>query len=119
LVEILRAVHRAARLMESAGLLTMPRSVPAELGPECQGGAPLHPGYAAARVGDALARRLSQRVLDRSFMDELASLAGADPVEFRLSHPDDPRAREVISKAGGWGGRSLALTAGRSSIRMA
>jgi nicotinate dehydrogenase subunit B len=40
-----------------------------------------------------------------SFMDELASAAGADPVEFRLSHLDDPRGREVIAKAAagfGW-----------------
>jgi nicotinate dehydrogenase subunit B len=40
-----------------------------------------------------------------SFMDELASAAGADPVEFRLSHLDDPRGREVITKAAegfGW-----------------
>jgi nicotinate dehydrogenase subunit B len=40
-----------------------------------------------------------------SFMDELASLAGADPVEFRLRHLDDARGREVIEKAAqgfGW-----------------
>jgi CO/xanthine dehydrogenase Mo-binding subunit len=40
-----------------------------------------------------------------SFMDELAGSAGADPVEFRLKHVQDPRAREVISTAAakfGW-----------------
>jgi nicotinate dehydrogenase subunit B len=40
-----------------------------------------------------------------SFMDELAGVAGADPVEFRLKHLDDPRGRDVINKASqefGW-----------------
>jgi len=40
-----------------------------------------------------------------SFMDELADLVGADPVEFRLKHLDDPRGRDVIAKAAegfGW-----------------
>jgi nicotinate dehydrogenase subunit B len=40
-----------------------------------------------------------------SFMDELAHQAGADPVDFRLRHLDDPRARDVIAQAAarfGW-----------------
>jgi CO/xanthine dehydrogenase Mo-binding subunit len=40
-----------------------------------------------------------------SFMDELAAAAGADPVEFRLRHLQDERAREVIAAAArlaGW-----------------
>ncbi|MFH0298226.1 molybdopterin cofactor-binding domain-containing protein [Bradyrhizobium sp. 31Argb] len=40
-----------------------------------------------------------------SFMDELAGLADADPVEFRLRHLEDRRGRDVIEKAAqefGW-----------------
>jgi CO/xanthine dehydrogenase Mo-binding subunit len=40
-----------------------------------------------------------------SFMDELAGIAGADAVDFRLRHLDDPRGRDVINKAAlefGW-----------------
>jgi nicotinate dehydrogenase subunit B len=42
-----------------------------------------------------------------SFMDELAHTAGADPVEFRLRHLQDERARAVINAAvrkAGWQG---------------
>jgi CO/xanthine dehydrogenase Mo-binding subunit len=40
-----------------------------------------------------------------SFMDELAAAAKTDPVDFRLRHLEDPRARDVVSKAAkefGW-----------------
>jgi nicotinate dehydrogenase subunit B len=40
-----------------------------------------------------------------SFMDELALAAGHDPVEFRLAHLEDPRARDVVQLAAqrfGW-----------------
>jgi nicotinate dehydrogenase subunit B len=44
-----------------------------------------------------------------SFMDELASAAGIDPVAFRLRHLEDPRAREVVTLTAerfGWNQRS-------------
>src|SRR5262245_28035336 len=40
-----------------------------------------------------------------SFMDELALAAGADPVEYRLRHMKDPRARaviETVAQKAGW-----------------
>ncbi len=48
---------------------------------------------------------VSNATANEIFMDELAALAGADAVEFRLRHMADPRAIEVIRRAAtraGW-----------------
>ncbi len=40
-----------------------------------------------------------------AFMDELAAAAGADPLDFRLAHLDEPRLRDVLAEAArrfGW-----------------
>jgi nicotinate dehydrogenase subunit B len=50
-----------------------------------------------------------------SFMDELALATSTDPVEFRLRHLSDPRARAVVELAAerfGWG-KSGKLPPGR------
>ncbi len=46
-----------------------------------------------------------------SFMDEMADAAGADPVAFRLAHLQDPRARDVVTRAAkefGWNDKEKA-----------
>jgi nicotinate dehydrogenase subunit B len=51
-----------------------------------------------------------------STMDELAEAAAVDPLEFRLRHLADPRAKEVLETAAahaGWTGRSSELGEGR------
>ena len=57
-----------------------------------------------------------------SFMDELAAAAGADPLEFRLRHLKDPRARavlEAVAASAGWrsGRRATARAAAASALR--
>jgi CO/xanthine dehydrogenase Mo-binding subunit len=52
-----------------------------------------------------------------SFMDELAMLAKADPVSFRLSHMRDPRARAVIEKVAAIAGWRAGETGGLSRGR--
>ena len=44
-----------------------------------------------------------------SFMDEIAAAAGADPIEFRIKHLEEPRAKAVLSaaaKKAGWDTRT-------------
>jgi|1186.fasta_scaffold01216_3 CO/xanthine dehydrogenase Mo-binding subunit len=51
-----------------------------------------------------------------SFIDELATAAGTDPIEFRLRHMEEKRARKVIETAAqrfGWSSAPLAKGKGR------
>lgn len=49
---------------------------------------------------------------NESFMDELAAAAKADPLEFRLRHLSDTRAREVLTQAAGRAGWGTSLPDG-------
>ncbi|HEU4624393.1 MAG TPA: molybdopterin cofactor-binding domain-containing protein [Steroidobacteraceae bacterium] len=51
-----------------------------------------------------------------SFMDELATAAAVDPVDFRLDHLEDARAREVVTTAAqrfGWSTKAMPTNRGR------
>ncbi|MFG1930568.1 molybdopterin cofactor-binding domain-containing protein [Mycobacterium sp. NPDC048908] len=51
-----------------------------------------------------------------SFMDELAALVDRDPIEFRLAHLSDPRARVVlehVARQSGWASRQPGDAVGR------
>ena len=42
--------------------------------------------------------RVQNTFANESFVDELAALVGADPLDFRLSHLNDPRATELLGR---------------------
>jgi len=119
----------AARLMAKAFPAPAPKPLPQPEGGGDRNAIPLY-SLASARVvhhflPDMPLRVSALRSLGaqmnvfaiESFMDELALAAGADPVEFRLKHLDDPRARDVIAAAAegfGWAkGRPAAPSHGR------
>jgi CO/xanthine dehydrogenase Mo-binding subunit len=94
-----------------------PRNPPLPGGGSHRNAIPLYE-FPNQRVTNRLVRRMPLRVSAlralgatanvfaiESFMDELAAAAGADPVEFRLRHLKDPRARaviETVAARAGW-----------------
>jgi CO/xanthine dehydrogenase Mo-binding subunit len=52
--------------------------------------------------------RLQNTFANECFLDEIAAQSGADPLELRLKHLDDPRGRELLERLAdlsGWRGR--------------
>jgi nicotinate dehydrogenase subunit B len=107
----------AAQHMAKSFALPAPKSIPLPEGGGDRNAIPIY-SFPNARVvhhfiPDMPIRISAMRALGayhnvfsiESFMDELAALAGDDPVEFRLKHLDDPRGRDVIERAAqefGW-----------------
>jgi CO/xanthine dehydrogenase Mo-binding subunit len=63
--------------------------------------------------------RLQNTFAHESFMDELATAAGVDPVEFRVRHLADPRLIEVVrsaARASGWQTRRAASAARTTGV---
>ena len=111
-VNLLAAWHLARPLPPSP-----PRNPPLPGGGSHRNGIPIYE-FPNERVTNRLVKRMPVRVSAlralgatanvfaiESFMDELAGAAGADPVEFRLRHLKDPRARaviEMVAAKAGW-----------------
>jgi CO/xanthine dehydrogenase Mo-binding subunit len=111
-VNLLAAWHLAQPFKPSP-----PRNPPLPGGGSHRNAIPLYE-FPNQRVTNRLVKRMPVRVSAlralggtanvfaiESFMDELALAAGADPVEFRLRHLKDPRARaviETVAAKAGW-----------------
>lgn len=96
---------------------SLPRNPPLPGGGSHRNAIPIYE-FPNQRVTNRLVKRMPVRVSAlralgatanvfaiESFMDELATAAGADPVEFRLRHLKDPRARaviETVAARAGW-----------------
>ncbi|HVO12434.1 MAG TPA: molybdopterin cofactor-binding domain-containing protein [Vicinamibacteria bacterium] len=125
------AYCRPAALIECrAGLDAQGRLVAWEFTSINPGGAALATPYAIPNLAvssvetDPPLRQGSYRCLGatannfarESFMDELAAAAGADPLEFRLAHLQNPRLAAVLERAAkefGWAARRKQVSAGR------
>jgi nicotinate dehydrogenase subunit B len=101
----------AAQHMEKSFPVPEPRPIPQPEGGGDRNAIPLYT-LPSARVTSHFLRDMPVRISAlrslggqmnvfaiESFMDELALAAGSDPVAFRLSHLDDPRARDVVTAA--------------------
>jgi CO/xanthine dehydrogenase Mo-binding subunit len=111
-INLLAAWHLAQPFKPSP-----PRNPPLPGGGSHRNGIPIYE-FPNQRVTNRLVKRMPVRVSAlralgatanifaiESFMDELAAAAGADPIEFRLRHLEDPRARaviETVAAKAGW-----------------
>ena len=56
-----------------------------------------------------------------SYIDELATAAGVDPIAYRLRHLDDPRARDLVAavaERAGWVPHTAPFSHGRDGTRL-
>jgi CO/xanthine dehydrogenase Mo-binding subunit len=117
-----------AQLLAHPSALPPPQPLPLPEGGGDRNAAPLY-AIADARVTHEFVAAMPLRVSAlrslgaymnvfsiESFIDELAQAAKADPVDFRLRHLEDPRARAVIKEAAerfGWANYQRRLDHGR------